>query len=471
MELTLAIDQGTHASRALLFDRYGKPVASRLLPVALTRGPEGRVEQDAGRVLASVGSVVDAVLATLPAQQRHAVRACGLSTQRSTVLAWHAGGKPVSPALSWQDTRGAAQVEALRPRAARIREYSGLPLSAHYGASKLHWLRRTIADGRNLRIGPLAAFLLDNLTDTAVTRIDHANAQRMQLLDVRRRCWSPTLLEWFDVPVGLLPRCTDVIHDYGLLRGHGIPVAAVCGDQNAAWFAEGRPDSDCALVNIGSGAFALAAADATMSDPALLDSIAASDSHGCDHLLEATVNGAGSALQWLQQRYGGDEPQGSLATWMQQVTSPPLFINTVGGLGSPWWRPGLAPGFHPQHASCTPAERAAAVAESIVFLLQCNLERMQRLRPLRRLRASGGLAAVAPLCQKLADLSGLPVSRTQHREASARGIAWLAAGRPADWSTGKTVQHFTPRPDSALKDRYGAFLAQLQKYIEAGTYE
>jgi glycerol kinase len=472
MEYTLAIDQGTHASRALLVDPRGTIVASRLQTVGLTHPAPGRAEQDPSQILDSVTAVIDGVLKSLPASQREAIVACGLTTQRSTVLAWRVDGTPCSPAISWQDTRGAAQVAALQPHAAAIRRLSGLPLSPHYGATKLRWLADTFAAIPGLHLGPLAAFLLNNLTEEPITRVDHTNAQRMQLLDMSRRDWSDVLRDWFNIPLDLLPKCAPVISSYGDLVRHHIPVTAVCGDQNAAWFGAGRPEPDGALINLGSGAFILAAQAAATTCPALLSTIATSDAQGCEYLAEGTVNGAGSALQWLRDRYAGDaDPVPHLADWLQEVRTPPLFINTVGGLGSPWWRHDLTPCFCPESTGYTLAERAVAVAESILFLLQANLERLQQQSTIRRLRVSGGLSCIAPLCQRMADLTGLPVTRTDYSEASARGVAWLAAGRPSDWPTLGDTQLFQPQTDSGLSARYREFTEQLQMRLEARPHE
>lgn len=472
MEYTLAIDQGTHASRALLIDRNGNTVASRLQAVDLTHPAPGCIEQDPAQILDSVETVIDGLLKSLPADQRDTISACGLTTQRSTVLAWQADGAPSSPVLSWQDTRGATRVAALQPHAGDIRRLSGLPLSAHYGATKLHWLAASCAAVPGLRLGPLAAFLLTNLTAERVNRIDHTNAQRMQLLDIDRRAWSEVLLDWFDVPVNLLPECAPVASNYGKLAAQPIPVTAVCGDQNAAWFGAGRPPANSALINIGSGAFVLAAQPANTPCTALLTTIAASHAQQCEYLVEATVNGAGNALQWLRTRYAGDtDPAIHLADWLQQVHTPPLFINTVGGLGSPWWRHDLEPCFHPDSERHTLAERAVAVAESILFLLQINLELVQQQSPIGNLRISGGLSRIAPLCQKLANLTALPVTRTDQNEASARGIAWLAAGQPSDWQAPGDTQLFQPQTDSGLNTRYRAFVEQLQIHLEACNHE
>jgi glycerol kinase len=160
-----------------------------------------------------------------------------------------------------------------------------------------------------------------------------------------------------------------------------------------------------------------------------------------------------------------------LADWLQQVRTPPLFINTVGGLGSPWWRHDLAPCFHPDHSGHSLAERAVAVAESVLFLLQANLELLHQQNPIRRLRVSGGLSRIAPLCQRLADLTGLPVTRADCDEASARGVAWLAAGQPSDWPTPGATQLFQPHTDSGLSTRYREFVEQLHMRLEACPHE
>ena len=469
MEYILALDQGTHASRALLLDQDGQVLARSLHPVALAHPQPGHVEQDAEQLVSSLQAAIEDVLHTLTGTQRNAIRACGISTQRSTVLAWQHNGVVQSDAISWQDTRGAPQTEALHKHADDIRKLSGLPLSPHYGASKLHWLHQLLGNDPQLHIGPLAAFLLHRLCGADSCAVDHSNAQRMQLLDIRRLAWSRQLASWFEVPLDRLPPCRPVQHDYGVLSDHGIPVTALCGDQNAAWFGTGAQAQDSALVNLGSGAFILAAQTGT-APAALLTSIARSDARpSCDYLLEGTVNGAGNALHWLQQQYPQEDIKTNLADWLEQVSNPPLFMNTVGGLGSPWWQQGPQPAFLPEDDSASVAERAVAVAESILFLVQYNLERIQQRQPLTRLRVSGGLSRVDALCRKLANLSGLSVQRVEDAETSALGVAWLAAGGPSHWHITEEVQQFEPQTDTGLQARYTRFIEQLQQRLNNDT--
>ncbi len=465
----MAIDQGTHASRALVLDRHGRRIAAQLLPVTLARPRAGHIEHDSAQLLESVNTVIDAVLNTLTGAQRRAVTTCGLCTQRSTVLAWRHDGTPLTPALSWQDTRGAARLGALQQHAGAVKGLSGLPLSAHYGASKLHWLNHACRGEQNLWLGPLAAFLLQRLTGSTTCQVDHSNAQRMQLLDIHSRRWSAQLLEWFQVPLARLPAVAPVIGDYGCLTDYAIPVTATCGDQNAAWFGDGAPERGTALINLGSGAFVLADLPPGVEVPGLLTSIAISQAQACRYLAEGTVNGAGNALQWLQQQFPDSDIGGGLAHWLRQDITPPLFINSIGGLGSPWWETGLKPAFHPDTAQASPAVSAVAVTESILFMLNVNLELIQQRLTLHGLRVSGGLSRLDPLCQKLANLTGLPVTRSPEREASARGVAWLAAGQPVDWppAAPDARDRFEAKSDPHLITRYRRFGELLQRRLDA----
>ncbi len=460
MTCYLAIDQGTHASRAVLFDGAGRALATSAQAIELEDKGDGRVEQSAEAILHSVERVMRDLLDDADPGQRRAIAACGIATQRSTLLACGPAGNPLSPALSWQDTRAAASLARLASRRDAIHHLSGLPLSAHYGASKARWLldRLTASDAAT-RIAPLVSYLLLHLIDDGPFLVDHANAQRTQLMDIGALDWSQTLAGWFDVPLDCLPACRPICHDYGCLADTDIPVTAVSGDQNAALFGNGPLDTDTALVNLGTGAFVLRQIDRPAPLERLLTGIARSDATGAAYLREGTVNGAGSALSWAGERLGLTHIFEHLPEWLNRIDDPPLFVNAVGGIGSPWWETRLEPAWR-DGANDTDAARLVAVVESILFLVADNLNVMASERAVQRLRVTGGLSRLDGLCQKLADLTGLPVERIEQPEATARGVAWLCAGRPPHWAT-HASRHFEPREDRGLHVRYAQFTELL----------
>jgi len=464
--LFLGIDQGTRSSRALLFDEQGNQVASARQVVDLNRFDDGRVEQDANQLVSSVKNVIKKVLDSLD-DTDHVV-ACGLATQRSTVLNWASDGTVNGAALSWQDVRGSDLIKTLSGDEPEIKKLSGLPLSAHYGASKMRWLLDNlplrISSSKENRLSPLVSFLLYHLVEGGPYLVDHSNAQRTQLMDINTLKWSQRLTTLFGLPENLLPVCSPLCADYGVLSESGIPVTAVCGDQNAAMFGVGTIYKSTALVNIGSGAFILRKLSSNSESENQLTGIAYSDNETIHYLREATINGAGSALNWVVEKYNIKQIDERVDDWLSSIDNPPLFINTVGGLGSPWWRQGIEPEFI-DAALNDEGALVVAVLESIIFMIRVNLDLMVQEQPVNNLRVSGGLSVMDGLCQKLSNLCNLPVDRVMNPESTARGVAWLAAGSPDEWNQTVAKEMFTPVADEALNERYAKTMEILNQKL------
>src|SRR5262249_24664604 len=251
--------------------------------------------------------------------------------------------------------------------------------SPHYGASKLRWCLDNLPHARkSLAFGPLASFLLFKLLAERPLVADPANASRTLLFDADRRDWSPELLALFGIPAGALPRCVPSRHDYGTLAfgTRRVPLVVCTGDQSAALFGGGAPRPDTAYVNVGTGAFVQAIAGAVRAAaPRLLASVVWQEGERATYVMEGSVNGAGSALEQAARSL---RLQPAAGAWLDSRCEPPLFLNGVSGLASPWWVPNFASRFV---GDGTPAERIVAVLESIAFLIAVNLGEMRAARP------------------------------------------------------------------------------------------
>lgn len=459
--LYLCLDQGGHSSRALVFDRHGRVHARGRVAVEARCPRPGRVEYDAGALLASVHGALDTALRELGPQAGDLAGA-GLATQRSSIACWDRhSGVPLAPVLGWQDRRAAPWIETLRGREAEIRDRTGLVLSPYYGAAKLRWclehlpeVRRAAGAGR-LAAGPLASYLVHRLVADHPLRADPGNAARTLLWNLATRDWDETLLACFGIPREVLPDCIPSRCHLGALAAGGTDLELLMGDQPAALFAAGRPDPETAYVNLGTGAFVQRVLHRLPPDGhGLLRGLAYTDDEESVYVLEGTVNGAASALDWAARRLGLDArvlpPR--LERALGGGVTPVLFLNAISGLGSPYWRADLDSRFAGEGDE---GARLAAVAESIVFLIMVNLETMAEiLGPARRLRVTGGLAASDGLCRRLADLTGRPLWRPAETEATARGLAWLLAGKPRDWPAAGPAKRFDPQPAPGLAGRY-----------------
>jgi len=467
--MILALDQGSHASRAVLYDASGAELAQASVAVATRREGGDRVEQDADELVLSLLEAARDACDAGVARGRPIV-AAGLATQRSTVVCWERrSGRALTAAISWQDRRHAAWLGRLHVSPARVRTITGLPLSPHYGASKLRWcldhvpaVRRAAAAG-DLALGPLSSFLMSRLLSERPCLADPANASRTLLYDPSALDWSPELLRLFGIDRAQLPDCTATRRVYGTVvaGGQTMPLLACTGDQSAAAFAFGRPEPSRALVNVGTGAFIQRVVPGRVPlPPGLLLSVLCADETGVLRSHEGTVNGAGSALEWLRDRVALDVDRAlaSLSATSPGLVAAPVFMNGVGGLGAPYWEPRFPVEFV---GAGDDRERLAAVVESIAFLLCVNLEVLQRAAPLQRILISGGLARSDYLCRCLAATSGLPVERRSLAEATARGVAFLAAGEPGSWQPVPVERVFAAETDPVLATRYATWRREM----------
>jgi len=475
-DLYLGIDMGGHASRAIVFDANGEIVAKALTEIATHHPAPDRVEHDPQEMLDAVNRSLAAIAEQL-GDRCEDVLCAGLATQRSTIVCWdRTNGEALSPVISWQDRRMTDWMEQLSASEDDIQAQTGLRLSPHYGASKLRWcmdhlpaVQEALQAGR-LCWGPLASFLLFQLLEEQALLVDPANASRTLLWDLRTRDWASELMDLFGLPAAPLPRCVPSRYAYGHLRlgACRIPVELTTGDQSAALFAYGTPEPDTLYVNVGTGAFVQRPIGSRAPDAGrMLCSVVYQEGDDAQYVLEGTVNGAGSALNWVQRQLGvsPEQVQAGLGRWLEQSTNPPLFLNGVSGLGSPYWKPDFTSRFVGEG---TAEDQVVAVVESIVFLLQVNVEQLNvnALPDPQNIVISGGLSNEAGLCQRLADLTGLPVYHPSVLEATARGLAYLLAGCPSEWTTGQDGGCFRPNANPALHERYGRWRRALEAELE-----
>jgi glycerol kinase len=370
--------------------------------------------------------------------------------------------------FSWQDRRAHQWLRQFEPKGEAVHRKTGLFLSAHYGASKLRWALDQLPAVREARAagtlcwGPQASFLAFRLLAEHPFVVDPQCAARTQLWNIGTRDWDAELLALFGLPQGFLPRSVPTCQHYGTLRigDSAIALTAVNGDQSAAVFAFGWPDESTAYVNIGTSAFVQRV---TGRDPGYvprqLTGIILDDGETRVYTVEGNVNGAGAAIEWLRLEPGMADLDAQLPQWLATPGEPPLFLNGIAGLGGPFWQPDFASRFV---GAGEPWQKAVAVVESMAFLLQANLDEMAGyVPPAARIRVSGGVSQIDGLCLRLAALSGLPVHRREDAEATARGIGYLAAGRPESWNHAGAEQVFAPGKDIAIRARYRRWRALM----------
>ncbi|MGQ0551793.1 MAG: glycerol kinase GlpK [Planctomycetota bacterium] len=514
-QFLLALDQGTTSTRALLFDAEGvlHGVAQRELPQSYPQ--PGWVEHDAERIAEDALTVCREVLAHagLRAEQ---VAAMGLSNQRETVLLWErATGRPIHPAIVWQDRRTAAACDALRAAGHEplVQQRTGLLLDPYFTASKIAWLLEHVPGARaraaagELACGTIDSFLIDRLTrrptgaGAAASRAgtvgrqsagaphgalhltDATNASRTALFDIVRQDWDEELLALFGVPRALLPQVRDTAGDFGTTDsahfGAPIRIAAAVGDQQAAAIGQACWEPGGLKCTYGTGAFALlnVGSRPPRSQHRLLSTVAYRIDGQTRYALEGSIFSAGATVQWLRDGLqlfrdaAESEALARRADSRRRVHLVPAFV----GLGAPHWDAEARGAVLGLTRDATAADITAAALQAVGFQTRELLQAMAAdgAPAPAALRVDGGLAHNGYAMQFLADILNLPVERPALVETTALGAALLAGQqvglvpRPAELARRwQCERRFEPTMTAAEREeRWGGWQAAVSRVL------
>jgi glycerol kinase len=439
----LAIDQGTTGTSCLVVDEELRTLGRGYREIGQRFPRPGWVEHDPEEIWSSVLAAAEVALAAAGASASD-LAAVGLANQRETTVVWERdAGRPVHPAIVWQDRRTADRCARLP--ADLVRERTGLVPDPYFSASKLEWiLDRCELPQEQLAFGTIDAWLAWKLTGGAAHVTDVTNASRTMLVDLGTGSWDDELLELFSVGRSVLPAIvpsSGVVAEASLFGAH-VPLAGIAGDQQASLFGHGCFAPGQVKATYGTGSFVLAHAGAhagPVANGLLMTAAAVPPGSPAQYAAEGSVLVAGAALQWLRDGLGviGSAAESEVLARQVDSAGGVFFVPALTGLGSPHWRPearGLICGLT---RGTTRAHLARATLEAIAHQVADVLD----VLPVGAgvLRADGGATGNRLLMQLQADLSGSPVEVSADPDVTALGAAALAGLGVGVWQDAEAV--------------------------------
>ncbi len=449
----LALDQGTTSTRALVFDRHGRVRGAAQQEFTQHFPHPGWVEHDPADLWATTRRTALAAVAEANLTARD-LAAIGLTNQRETTLLWdRRTGRPLAPAIVWQDRRTAGLCEKLKRRGLEplFRRRTGLVLDPYFSGTKLAWLldhlpgARARATRGELAFGTVDTWLLWQLTSGTVHATDVSNASRTLLLNLRTGQWDDELLHLLRIPRAVLPEVRASSEVYGHVTSipalRGVPISGVAGDQQAALFGQACFRPGLAKNTYGTGCFLLlhTGEKPVVSQHQLLTTIAwrVGPDGPLEYALEGSVFIGGAVVQWLRDGLGliansaDIEALAARAADNGGVYLVPAFT----GLGAPHWDASARGAITGLTRGTTAAHLARAALESIAYQSADLLRAMAADcgGKLRELRVDGGATVNNPLMQFQADLLRVPVVRPRTPETTALGVAYLAGLAVGFW--------------------------------------
>ncbi|XP_038574321.1 putative glycerol kinase 5 isoform X1 [Micropterus salmoides] len=463
----LSVDVGTTTIRCHVYDKVAKVRGSCSTKVVSLYPDIGHVEMDPealwkGFITVVKGAVQDAGV------QMHQMEALGISTQRGTFTTWDRNtGVPFHNFISWQDQRaadlvnswnksytikaihGVSKVHYFLTRQKRSLAASLIVFSSQHVTFRLVWalthykqVRQAVNEG-NCCFGTIDTWLLFKLTKGLVHATDYSNASSTGIFDSYQMCWSGFLCSLLSLPLSIFPTVENTGQDFGStdpsIFGVPIPIMAVMADQQAAMFGECCFDVGDVKITMGTGTF--------------MDINTGSKPHtsmaglyplvgwkiGSEVVYLAEGNGAdtGTAIKWAQKlELFTDVQETSAMAYSVSDSDGVYFVPSFSGLQAPLNDPKACASLMGLKPTTTKGHLVRAILESVAFRNQQLFETMRETHiPITKIRVDGGVSSNDFVMQLTADLFGRKIARTQHREMSCLGAAFVAGLGVGFWRT------------------------------------
>jgi xylulokinase len=444
----VGVDVGSQGTCAQALEPDGTLVATTYAPHALSYPRAGWAEQDPGEW---TRALVETLSGLREATAGRRIAALSFGSQLDGMVACSGDGEPLRPALIWCDRRAGAECEAALSRAdpARLRELTGCNVDPGHIAPKIAWLAGNEPEAH----AGAAVFACPGAwvawRVSGELAIDPSNGSSTGVLDPRAHEWSGEACEAFELDPGRLPpvRRSDAVLGPVLpwlreatgLDGDTLVVLGA-GDEMAATLGAGvvEPGVVCDVLGTAEPVCAV------VGEPAFDETgVVELHPHADPEtwLLENPGWLSGGAYRWFRDELGGLEAVratesgadvyellNALAESAQPGADGVLWLPALAGAMAPEWNANARAGWFGVTASHGRAHLARALLEGNAHALRDVIEAIAGAgHAPREVVCVGGGAHGRLLLELRAHVTGLPVSRPEDVETTARGAAMLAA--------------------------------------------
>lgn len=443
----LVIDVGTSGLRAAVVRPDGSIHALHYAPFAPDSPFPGLVEFDAAELARLTLDVANAAL-----EEAGPVGAVGIANQRASTIVWERStGRPIGPALGWQDLRTVGECLAAAAE-------HGFTLAPNQTATKAAWLLRTHVGDRtdverrapDLCIGTVDSWIVWTLTRGSVHCTDHTNAGVTGLCDLiggSEPRWHAPVCDALGIPIESLPTLVSssgIVGRATALVGSP-PIAAVIGDQQASLLGQSCVRPHAAKCTFGTGGMMDVCLDRnppTSSQRAphgTFPIVAWSSAGQLTWGAEAIMLSAGTAIEWLRDDLGIIDSAEDSATVASRCddSGGVVFVPAFIGLGTPRWDYGARGSLFGLTRGTARPHVVRAVLEGVAHRGADLLEALVADHPgtdVRELRIDGGMSRNTVFVRALADATGRPVAVSPVSEATTLGAAYAAGLAVSTWS-------------------------------------
>ncbi|MFN2124182.1 MAG: xylulokinase, partial [Candidatus Promineifilaceae bacterium] len=424
----LAIDAGTSALKAVLYDERGRVLAVTRSQYDYQTPQPGWAEGNPEDWWAALGTALTDLRDNN--FEMGNIKAIGLTGQMHTPILLDKAGDVLPPTILWLDRRAV-------PETAELNRDLGLPpnqLNSTYTLPKLLWLARHQPDvTANIQtiLWP-KDYLRYRLTGKRFT--DATEAYGAALLDMEQGIWAVERLTPTGIDPAILPPIRSAVDNAGSLlpdiaRQFGLPAKAMvivgAGDM-ISLLAAAPPKTGRMTCSLGSSCMV---ASPLKNDQSFQDAQSRLYKIYVPpyHLINGVLSTSGAALTWAwKSLFDEGTPLENILIAVEKLAPGAerlLFLPFLAGERSPYWNDSLRGGFYGLTLAHNRAHMMRAVMEGVAYSLRQLIEISEELGvEISEIALSGGGAGTRGWPQIIADVCQLPVVIYSEQETVTRPL-------------------------------------------------
>jgi gluconokinase len=452
MQYIIGVDIGTTNIKAVVISAGGETVHEVREDNRSSSPQPGYHEQDPRQIVEVVLEVMQQAINRLP--DKKALRCICFSAAMHSVMAVDKNGGPLTPLLTWADTRSTRYAEILTAsgKGTLIYKRTGVPIHPMSPLCKIAWIKDElpVVFANTAKYISIKEYVLFRFFGRWL--VDYSIASASGLFDNDTLQWDAEALAFAGINRMQLSEPVTPLHQ---LIGLEETIQTRLGLQKDIPFVIGA--SDGALANIGSGAVLPAEAALTIGTSGAVRRISLQSDTATQHglfnyridddwfLSGGAINNGGNVLQWVAQNFTAENTGDSAAyekVLAMAAAAPPgsgglIFLPYLFGERSPVWDARAKGAFIGLNDFHTRAHMSRAVLEGISFSLLSIIYAIEKSSgPVELLYASGGFTRSAIWLQLLADITGKTIKVCRAADASSLGAALMgmrATGWISNW--------------------------------------
>lgn len=440
----LVVDEGTTGTRAIIYDKSFKQVASAYQELGIITPAADKVEQNFQEIFDK--SLENCKVALEKAGLTAAdIAAMGITNQRNTVACWNKEtGELYGNGIVWQDTRVAARIDerdAKEGYIKKVMDICGYQVCACIGDLVLEWMVENIPNLKEDLLsgkacyGTVDTWLTWKFTEGRSYKIASSNASALGIYDHINDCWAEELVTAIGLNTSIFPEVVaeDSIFGETTLLGEAIPISGVIADQQSSLFGQNCRVSGSAKCTNGTGSFMDINIGTEFAYPGGGMSTMTAWTVGGkrNYMYEGNVFVTGSAIQWLRDGLGiiaASSETYDLATSVDSTEGVYFVINLAGAqmpVADAFAR-GTLIGIN---RGTTKAHITRATLEGIAFAIAHITDALAEDKGvvMQNIKIDGGASKNDFLAQSMADFINCDIYRPTVTDGTALGSALIAS--------------------------------------------